>query len=212
MSLGKQHTLIYPQDKSYNYQFPANNGLLASENYVGETITNELDVFVPSKRKVEQGLGFVTTYITLSSTLISTDSTFKDVTGFAFDVIAGKTYDIELIGAYQSNLITMGCKLGVRLTSGTGTILGYIAGAIANTAVATELKASIRAINSSATTTGSFIVTTAVAPINQDHNIEARLSFTCATDGRFTFTFGNETTGTANVSLIQKSQLKVIEY
>ena len=40
MSLGKQHTILYPQDKSYIYQFPANNGLLASENYVGSALDN----------------------------------------------------------------------------------------------------------------------------------------------------------------------------
>lgn len=212
MSLGKQHTIIYPQDKTYNYQFPANNGLLASENYVNETITNELDAYIPSKRNIEQGLGFVTTYIKLGTTLVSTDSTFKDVSSLAFDVNAGKTYDIDFIGFYQSNLATMGCKIGVRLSSGTGNIIGFLAGSVSSGTVSTELKAPIRFISSDANQAGASIITSAVSTININHYLEGKLSFTCSTSGRFILTFGNETTGTANVSLMADSQLKVIEY
>ena len=189
-------------------ELPASGGKLASEKYVEETFS----VYTPSKRSIEQALGFSTTYIKLGSTLVSTDNTFKDVTGLAFDVNAGKTYDIELVGAYQSNLLTMGCRLGVRLSTGAGSIFGTIEGSTSNIAAATEVKASIRAINSTATTSGASLITTAVSPINQDHNIGARLVFTCTTNGRFTFTFGNETTGTANVSLMKDSQLKIVEY
>jgi len=35
----KQHTILYPQDKSYTYRYPNNSGYLASENYVDEKLT-----------------------------------------------------------------------------------------------------------------------------------------------------------------------------
>lgn len=212
MGLGKQHTIIYPQDKPYNYQFPANNGLLASENYVNESIINALDAYVPTKELIDRATGQTTTYIKLATTLVSTNSTFKDVTDLAFDVIAGKTYDIDFIGFYRSNLATMGCRVGVRLLSGSGSIVGFLAGAVSSGAVSTELKAPIRFISSDANQAGASLITTAVSAINIDHYIEGKLSFKCLTSGRLSFTFGNERTGTANVSLMEGTQLKVTQY
>lgn len=196
MSLGKRHTILYPQDKSYNYKFPADNGTIATEEFT----RNELAKYV-----------VMPTEIIMDSSFRSNDDTLKDVSKLAFDVESGKVYRIELIGAYQSALATIGCKLGVRMVSGTGTIIGKMSGGITTQTGASELTIPIRVINGTASTTGASIMTTAVNPINTSHALEANLVFTCLTSGRFIFTFGNETTGTNDVYLMAGTYLKINE-
>jgi hypothetical protein len=207
MPFGIQHTILYPQDKKHNYSFPSADGMLASETFVADEIDRTL-----TKAKIEDLLEYNTRFVQLPALFRSTDNTLKDVTDFNFAVTNGKKYEIMLIAAYQSSVTTMGCKMGVRLSSGTGTIMGSMSGGINQTSVTTEAKAPIYAINATATTAGASFITTAVGLSATNHYLEALMLFTCTADGVFTFTFGNETTGTANVDLLANSYIKIIEF
>jgi len=39
MSLGKPHTILYPQDKSYTYRYPEGNGYLVNHEYLEDALT-----------------------------------------------------------------------------------------------------------------------------------------------------------------------------
>ena len=130
--------------------------------------------------------------LTLSTAFASTSVTRANVTGMSFAVTAGKKYSISLIGDYQTAVTTTGGSIGFVLTSGTGTIKGFVRMAVSQSTVATDLSTTIRAINATNTTAGSFITSTGVSVINSPHYFVGELIFDCLTSGVFQLQWGSE--------------------
>lgn len=135
--------------------------------------------------------------LTLASAFPSTSVTRANVTGMSFAVTAGKKYKITLIGDYQTAVTTTGGSIGFVLTSGTGTIKGFVTMAISQATVATDLTTTIRAINATNTTAGSFITSTGVSVINSPHYFTGDLIFDCLTTGVFQLQFATEIVSTS---------------
>lgn len=135
--------------------------------------------------------------ITLASAFPSTSVTRVNVTGMSFAVTAGKKYSISLIGDYQTGVTTTGGSIGFILTSGTGTIRGFVTMSISQATVATDLTTTIRAINATNTTAGSFIISTGVSVINSPHYLTGELIFDCLTSGVFQLQFASEVASTS---------------
>lgn len=123
--------------------------------------------------------------VVLTSDFASTSTTRANVTGMTIPVTNGHKYVIELIGTYKSDTITNGCSIGLAATTATGTCNGFIAGAISNSAVATELKAPISSLSSSLTLTD-------VGATNTPHSIHLKFAFTCTATGSIQIQFGAE--------------------
>ncbi len=150
------------------------------------------------------------TLITLAAIFPSTVVTRANVTGMSFNVIAGKKYEIDLLGTYQSAALTTGGSIGFVLTSGTGTIFGVarMANSVASNAL--DSTATIYAISSSNTLAGSFLISNAQSIINTPHYVQANLVFTCATNGVFQLQFATEIAASAaqlNAGLVMIVQL-----
>lgn len=144
---------------------------------------------------VEQDIaigGSTKTVLTLASLFASTSVTRANVTGMSFAVTAGKKYLIKLIGDYQTAATATGGSIGFVLTSGTGTIKGSAEMEVSQSTVATGLKSTIRAINATNTTAGSFITSTGVSVINSPHGFSATLIFDCLTTGVFQLQWATE--------------------
>jgi hypothetical protein len=117
----------------------------------------------------------------------------------SFDVTAGKKYKITLIGDHQTGVTTTGGSIGFVLTSGTGNIKGFVTMDVAASTVAgaTDLTLTIRAINNVNTTAGSYILSSAVNPINSPHYFTSALIFNCLTTGVFQLQYGTEIAASA---------------
>lgn len=135
--------------------------------------------------------------LTLASNFSSTSVTRTDVTGMNFSVTSGKKYQITLLGDYQTGVTTTGGSIGFVLTSGTGTIKGFMTMAVSVSTVATDLSTTIRAINSVNSTVGSFITSTGVSSINTPHYFKGELIFDCITSGVFQLQFASEIASTS---------------
>jgi len=135
--------------------------------------------------------------ITLTSLFSSTSTTRANVTGMSFAVTSGKKYKITLMGCVQTAATTTGGSIGFVLTSGTGTICGFITMAISVSTAATDLTTTIRAINATNTTAGSFITSSGVSVINTPHYFTSELIFDCVTSGVFQLQFGTEVAASA---------------
>ena len=107
----------------------------------------------------------------LSANVVSNSSTRTDVATWVTGITAGKTYKIEIIGAFQTAATTTGMSIGFYLPTGAGTIFGTSSAAINQTTSANDLATTIYAINNSGLTTGSFMTSTGVNPINASHLI-----------------------------------------
>ena len=128
----------------------------------------------------------------LSTNVSSTSTTRANITDFQFNCVAGKTYRIEIIASYQTAVITTGGSMGFVLPTGAGTIKGFMEAEIVQTTGATGLKTSIRAINATNTTAGSFMTSTGVGVINSDHSWYVLVTFKCTTNGTFQVQWGSE--------------------
>lgn len=137
------------------------------------------------------------TVLSLASNFSSTSTTRANVTGMNFAVTAGKKYKITLIGDYQTAATTTGGSIGFILTSGTGNIKGFVTMAISQSIVATDLTTTIRAINATNTTAGSFTTSSGVSVINSPHYFYADLIFDCLTSGVFSLQWGSEVASSA---------------
>jgi len=148
--------------------------------------------FVKVGNAIPPTVGVADVILIKTANQISNIITFAKLEDFTFSVVAGKVYKFDLTGTYQTELITTGIRIGVYLSGGaTGTIGGYFYGAIDNTAAATELKSTIRAIGASALA-GSNLITTGVAPIDQPHSIGAEFYFSALTSGVIDFEMASE--------------------
>ena len=154
----------------------------------------------------------LTTTSKLTSAFSNSTTTRNTVSSWTFAVTAGKTYKIEIIGAYQTAALTTGGSIGFILTGGgTGSIMGKMDGEILQTTVNTGVRTTIRAINDINTTAGSFMTTTGVGVINSPHYIGGILNFSCTTSGTFEVQFGSEVALSA-AQLNAGSLLLVTEY
>jgi len=154
----------------------------------------------------------VTTVYTLSALMSSIVTNRVAVPGWSFPVTAGKKYKIEISALYQTAAATTGGSIGVVLTSGTGTIQGYLEGDVSTAAaVATGLRGTISAISSSNGLAGSSIFTTGSASINTPTYMGGILTFTCITSGQFEVQFATEIVSSA-AQLNAGSIMIVTEY
>jgi hypothetical protein len=138
------------------------------------------------------GGGSAPLFIPLSANFASTSTTRAAVTGWTFACGAGKTYRIEIIADYQSVATTTGGSMGFVLTSGSGTIRGFMEADISQSTVATMLRAPIRAISNSNTLAGSFMTSSGVSVINSPHSWYALVTLTCTVTGVFVVQWGTE--------------------
>lgn len=132
--------------------------------------------------------------LNLSSAFSSIVITPANVTGWSFNVTTGKTYRIEVIADYQTAATTTGGILGIALSGGaTGSVRGYAAGAISQSAVATELAIPIRTTSGA----GSSLTTTGVSVINSPHFFTMVITFTCTASGTFNVQWATEVAASA---------------
>lgn len=137
------------------------------------------------------------TVLTLATAFSSTVVARANVTGMSFAITAGKKYMIDLVGTYQTASTTTGGSIGFVLPSGTGNIAGFITMAISQAPVATDLTATIRAINNNNATAGSFMTSTGVSLINSPHYFKAEMILDCLTTGVFQLQWASEVAGSA---------------
>ena len=155
------------------------------------------------------GGGNSRTVLTLGAAFASTAAARASVTGMSFAVTAGKKYGIKLVGSYQTAALTTGGSIGFVLTSGTGTIVGFVAMAVSQSTSATDVTATIRSISSSNTLAGSFITSTAVGAVNSPHYFTGDLLFDCLTTGVFQLQFATEVA--ASSAQINAGAVMIIE-
>lgn len=142
------------------------------------------------------------TFINLAANFSSTSTTPAAVTGWNFTVTTGITYRITVIAGYQTAATTTGGILGVSLTTATGSVRGFAAGSVSQSAVATELKIPIRATSGA----GSTLTTSGVSVANSPHYIGLDITFTCTGSGTFSIVWGTEVS-TSAAQLNQNSSL-----
>lgn len=147
--------------------------------------------------------------LTLATAFSSAVVARANVTGMSFAVTAGKKYSIFLIGDYQTVITTTGGSIGFVLTSGTGTIKGSVTMSVSQGTTNTNQTTTIRAINATNTTAGSFITSTGVSVINSPHYFSAELIFDCLTTGIFQLQYASEIA--ASASQINAGSVMIIE-
>jgi hypothetical protein len=147
--------------------------------------------------------------ITLANAFSSTVVARANVTGMSFAVTTGKKYSIYIVGDYQTAVTTTGGSIGFVLTSGTGTIRGSVTMSVSQGATNTNQTTTIRAINATNTTAGSFITSTGVSVINSPHYFSADLIFDCLTSGVFQLQYASEVA--ASASQINSGSVMIIE-
>jgi hypothetical protein len=152
-----------------------------------------------------------TTTIPLASAFNNSSTTRTGVTGWSFNITAGKRYKVEIVGTYQTGVTTTGASIGIVTSSGAATVKGYLEGAISSSPVATNLKSTIRAVDASNTTASSFLTTTGVSVINTPHYIGGLFTLNCTTTGTASIQFGSEI-NTSNAQLDSDSLLIITEY
>lgn len=155
-------------------------------------------------------------YTNASAAVSISSLTLTAVSGLSFSVTSGKNYKVKIIGAYQSNTAATGGRLGFVLTSGSGSIVGMAQGEIASSTssavgIATGLRVTLKTINNTIATIGSYLQTSAVNPINQPHFIGADFVFNCTGTGTFQVLWASETTS-GTTQLNAGSTMFVDEY
>jgi hypothetical protein len=127
----------------------------------------------------------------------STTNTIKsNVTGLSFPVTVGNRYLIKLIGTMTAPATNRGGRIGVVLTSGTGSVQGYFK--MQNSATV-EAIGTIYAISSSEALVGSFLNSNAVPVANTDAFIFGEMRFTATSSGVFQIVWGASNAGVAAI-------------
>ncbi len=141
------------------------------------------------------GLSLPTIYkLTLAHTNATTTpttiaSTIADV-DWVHTLVAGKTYSFNIYGQYQTVGLGTGARLNLLGAGGlAGSVSGSMWGAIAQGTNATTLDAGLYSFANAA---GSFILTTAVNPINSPHDNGMDFLYTCTTGGTVAIHFATE--------------------
>lgn len=125
-----------------------------------------------------------------------TPSTITDgTTPWTHTLVAGKTYRFSVFGGYQSAALTTGGRMNLLGAGGlAGTVAGMMWGGIAQAAAATTLEVPIYSFANAA---GSFLLTTAVNPINSPHIWGADFVFHCTTGGTLSLQWASEVAASA---------------
>ena len=150
-----------------------------------------------------------TTVARLTANVVSNSTTRANVAGWSITVEAGKVYKIKILGGYSTAVTTTGGSLGFVLVGAVGTIFGAIKMNIVHTNTAAPEQA-IYAINTVATTAGSFATSTGVGTINVAEAIVGEIIFVCTTGGTLNVQWGSEV-ASSNATLLKNSILEVIE-
>lgn len=135
-------------------------------------------------------------------TVLHTNSTVTPTTitdgvkPWTHPMVAGKTYRVVIFATYQTVALTTGGRMNLLGAGGiAGTVAGMMWGGIAQAASATTLEVPIFSFASAAT--GSFLLTTAVAPINAPHIWGADFVFRCTTSGSLSLQWASEVAASA---------------
>jgi hypothetical protein len=140
-----------------------------------------------------------------TNTSATTSTTITDgTTPWTHTLVAGKSYRITILGTYQTNLATAGLRLSVLGAGGiVGQLNGIAWGAVAQGSVATSLDATLFALGTVATAwpVGSFLLTTAVSPINSPHQFGVNAVFRCTTGGTLSFQAAPEVAATSQINI-----------
>ncbi|MBA3577281.1 MAG: hypothetical protein H0W39_06705 [Sphingomonas sp.] len=117
--------------------------------------------------------------------------------------VAGKSYNFMATGTFSSGVATAGVRLSL-LGAGSvaGQVNGFAAGALAQATVATGLEATLFALGTvnTAWPTGSFLLTTAVSPINSPHHFKIEFKFRCTTGGTISIQAAPEVAATITIN------------
>ena len=133
-------------------------------------------------------------------------STITDV-DWVHTLVAGKTYRFGIYGLYQTIGLATGARLNLLGAGGlAGTVAGWMRGAIAQATGATNLEATIYSFANAA---GSFLLTTAVNPINAPHMMAAEFTFACTTGGTLALQFASEVA--ASTAQLNAGSVMVVE-
>ena len=113
--------------------------------------------------------------VTVLSTALAntTSTTYSNI--ISFNAKAGATYQLRLIGTYQTAATTTGIKVRMSGTA-VANVAGYMQGQIASTTGATGLRGTF-------STMTSELITTGVSAINTPHSIEGNIIVRCTTAG-----------------------------
>lgn len=133
----------------------------------------------------------------LTANVSSTAVVRANITDWSFPVTAGKSYRVEVVSTYQSAATTTGGSLGFVLSTGAGSIFGFMEGDTVNKTAATTLRQPIYAVNATNTTAGSFITTTGVGVINSPHSLYGVVTFNCTASGTFQAQWASEVSDSA---------------
>ncbi len=147
------------------------------------------------------GAGAVRTLYALTLAHTNSATTPTTIASAAIDIdwvhtmVEGKMYRISIFGLYQTVGLATGGRINLLGAGGlAGTVAGSMWGAIAQATSATVLET---VIYSFANAAGSFLLTTAVNPINAPHTIGAEFVFNCTTGGTLAIQFASEVAASA---------------
>jgi hypothetical protein len=116
-------------------------------------------------------------------------------TPWTHTMVAGKSYRFTVIGTHQTAALTTGGRMNLLGAGGlAGTVQGMMWGGIAQAAAASTLEAPIYSFANGA---GSFLLTTAVNPINAPHIWGADFVFHCTTGGTLSLQWASEVAASA---------------
>ena len=121
---------------------------------------------------------------TVLSTAFSTTSNVRSTVA-TIPVVAGGTYRIQLVGTFQTSIITNGASIGLGTSGAAGTVQGYASMAASAAVTATEVNVAFTSLTSSITT-GS------VSAANTPHWLAMDVVFVCTTGGSVLVQFGSE--------------------
>lgn len=116
-------------------------------------------------------------------------------TDWVHTLVAGKTYRFTVWANYQSVALTTGGRMNLLGAGGlAGTVAGMMWGAIVQAAAASTLEVPLYSFANGA---GSFLLTTAVNPINSPHLWGADFVFHCTTGGTLALQWASEVAASA---------------
>lgn len=125
-----------------------------------------------------------------------TPTTITDgTTPWTHTLVAGKVYRFQVWATYQAAALTTGGRMNLFGAGGlAGQVNGMMWGGIAQAAAASTLEVPIYTFANAA---GSFLLTTAVNPINSPHIWGADFVFVCTTGGTLSLQWASEVAASA---------------
>jgi hypothetical protein len=164
-----------------------------------QSIYAKPDGFIYSKNStgteylLNNPISYTNTLTSVFPAVAQTNVTRVPITGWSFNVVAGKNYKIQVIAGYTTAAIGTGGSMGVTLTTAVGSINGIMNATIVSTSSATNLTQSIYAVNTTNGTAGSFLTSSGMTAGGVgSFNFDA--VFVCTTSGTFNILWGTEVT------------------